>query len=479
MVESATPNKRNLSHEVAGRIAHDIIANGWEEGHLVGREHTLLQRYAVSRDTFREALRILEWQGLITTLRGRSGGLVVAKPSRDAIINVVRAHLDFTDIAFAEVMEVRRRLERLAVRLATIRLTEPAVPQLEVLLGDSLKPAASTAEEVFRHLRVIHEVGRVSGNPLPALFIAPLDFVAIDFIDLEKLSPDLLAHTRASRQKILRRLVGAIVDNEEELALEAVNAYIRLTEKITRLAASTMEGERATYPQWFDLGSGKSAHNLIYRIRRDIRVRGLVASDRLGSESELIGIYDVSRSTLREALRILEAVGVTESRKGFSGGVFIYRADPNNTVEAAARFLEQSNLSFEQVYEMRLALDTFAVELAAGRRSRAHVEALELALVAESKAASGEAFAAAAGELHNAICQAAGNRLLALYINVLIETTLFQIVQKRQLHKLMENRTKLVRSHARIIRAIAAEDALAAGRHMRDHRAQVGRLLRL
>ena len=69
--------------------------------------------------------------------------------------------------------------------------------------------------------------------------------------------------------------------------------------------------------------------------------------------------------------------------------------------------------------------------------------------------------------------------MIGLYVNVLISSKLFRFVHEQQLRKLMDNRTILVRSHERIIRAIKARDAEQASRHMLDHRAQVGRLLRL
>lgn len=479
MANALSPVKRKLSFDVAHRIARDIIDNGWEQGYLIGREPKLLEQYAISRDTFREALRVLEWQGLITTRRGRSGGLMVAKPSKDAILNILRTYLALTDITFSEVMEVRRRLERLAVRLATIRLTDESVPRIQALLEESVAPSASTVEEIVKHLRLIHEIGRVSGNSVLGLFIAPLDYVALDFVDLDKLSGDLLKRTRASGRKILRKLVAAIVDNEEEAAIENVNDYIQLTENVAQFASKSIDCEPSTYPQWFEFGQKKFAHTLIYRIRQDIRRQGLTAGTRLGSEVDLIKKYEVSRSILREALRILELIGITESRTGPYGGVFVDRADPDNTVEAAAQFLEQSNLPFEQIYDVRLELDTFATELAAERRTTAQTRDLDTALAAEAAAGSADEFVTAAARLHNAICAAAGNRVIGLYVNVLINSKPCQIVHEQQLRKLMDNKTILMRSHERIVRAIKAKDAKQASHHMLDHRLQVGRLLRL
>ncbi len=63
------PVKQKLSHEIAQQIARDIIDEGLQEGDFLGREPELLKRYSISRDTFREAIRVLEWQGLAKTTR--------------------------------------------------------------------------------------------------------------------------------------------------------------------------------------------------------------------------------------------------------------------------------------------------------------------------------------------------------------------------------------------------------------------------
>ena len=97
MANALSPIKRKLSYDVAHRIARDMIDNGWEDGHLIGREPKLPQRYAISRDMFREALRGPERQGLIRTRRGLGGGLMAAKPPNEAILNILRTYLVETE----------------------------------------------------------------------------------------------------------------------------------------------------------------------------------------------------------------------------------------------------------------------------------------------------------------------------------------------------------------------------------------------
>ena len=473
------PVKHKLSHEIARQIGRDIIDEGLQEGDFLGREPELLKRYSISRDTFREAIRVLEWQGLARTTRGPSGGLVVAKPSQNAITNILRDYFDLTDVSFAEVIEARHRLQRLSVRLATMRLTDEVVPILQELLAEALKPTENIVDEILAHLRLIHEIGRVSGNTVLSLFIAPLDYVAINFADLQSLSGPILEKSRLKGQKILKRMVSFIIANEESKAVRQVEAYIKLMEDVMASQSDTDPQQRNIHPQWFDSGHSKSGQGLMYQIKQDIGDQGLRVGDRLGSEVELIKKYGVSRSIFREASRILELIGVTQSRKGRDGGLIIARADPSNTIEAAAHFLEQARLPFDQLYEARVVLDTFAAELAAKHATDEQIAELEAALAAEFEVQTSEEFFAAASKLHSAICGASGNRVISLYIDILINSTVFRPTQKKQLKRLIDNKTLLLRSHERIIRDIKKRDAKSASRHMRDHRAQVASYLEI
>ena len=77
----ATPRTRRalkLSEEIAGELVRDIVAGGLRIGDHLAPEATMLVHYGVGRESLREALRLLESQGLITIKRGPGGGPVVA-----------------------------------------------------------------------------------------------------------------------------------------------------------------------------------------------------------------------------------------------------------------------------------------------------------------------------------------------------------------------------------------------------------------
>lgn len=97
-----TARRRKLAEIVAERIVEEIIQRGWRAGDMLGTEADFIERYRISRATFREAVRQLEWHGAAGMKRGASGGLVVNAPPRLAAIFAIKAYFAFAGIDASE-----------------------------------------------------------------------------------------------------------------------------------------------------------------------------------------------------------------------------------------------------------------------------------------------------------------------------------------------------------------------------------------
>ena len=96
----------------------------------------------------------------------------------------------------------------------------------------------------------------------------------------------------------------------------------------------------------------------------------LSEGDSLGHEPELVERFGVSRPSLREALRILEAEGLITVVRGVLGGVVVHEPDERMTARTAALVLQARNVSLADVYEARSLLEPTAVRVIASLRSR-------------------------------------------------------------------------------------------------------------
>src|SRR3546814_20452802 len=88
----AGKRRRKLGEVVAERIVDEIVRCGWKEGEVLGTEADFMERFRISRATFRDAVRQLEWHGAAGLRRGVHGGLVVTAPPRPATVTAVKTY---------------------------------------------------------------------------------------------------------------------------------------------------------------------------------------------------------------------------------------------------------------------------------------------------------------------------------------------------------------------------------------------------
>jgi GntR family transcriptional regulator, transcriptional repressor for pyruvate dehydrogenase complex len=119
------------------------------------------------------------------------------------------------------------------------------------------------------------------------------------------------------------------------------------------------------------------AHELVLeQLRRSIHLGQFVAGDKLPPERELARQLGVSRTTVREAVRVLEEDGMVEIRRGSTGGIVV-----KNRTTRPAEFLRRLRET-EDILDFRIAVETAAARLAAERRTTADIGALNRAFEA-------------------------------------------------------------------------------------------------
>jgi GntR family transcriptional regulator, transcriptional repressor for pyruvate dehydrogenase complex len=111
---------------------------------------------------------------------------------------------------------------------------------------------------------------------------------------------------------------------------------------------------------------------------RELIVSGkLKPGDRLPSERDLASRLQVSRNTLREAIRALEHVGMLEMRKGATGGAFVLPGSSDVIVNGLRDLYHLGAITPEQVTEARIWLSETVVRVACERATEEDIERLE------------------------------------------------------------------------------------------------------
>ena len=115
---------------------------------------------------------------------------------------------------------------------------------------------------------------------------------------------------------------------------------------------------------------------IVEQVRELIRGGRLSAGDRLPSERELAEQFGVSRVTVRDALRSLEAVGLLQIKVGANGGAFLRAPSSADAGRGMSDMLLMAELTPEDVAEARLMLELNTVTLAVPRADAEDIRAL-------------------------------------------------------------------------------------------------------
>ena len=111
----------------------------------------------------------------------------------------------------------------------------------------------------------------------------------------------------------------------------------------------------------------KISDQIIEQIRNAILSGRFKPGDKVASEKELMSEFGVSKATLREALRVLEGMGLVEIRKGIAGGVFIAEVDMKTTIHGIINFLHFKTVSVKDITMIRYLLEPPVAQIAASR----------------------------------------------------------------------------------------------------------------
>ncbi len=103
----------------------------------------------------------------------------------------------------------------------------------------------------------------------------------------------------------------------------------------------------------------------------------LMPGTKLPPERELKDMFNTSRGTLREALRVLEQKGLIEIKLGVSGGAIVKHIGTDPIVESLALLIRSGGVSLEHLAEFRIKIEGSLMELAASRATKKDIKELE------------------------------------------------------------------------------------------------------
>lgn len=220
----------------------------------------------------------------------------------------------------------------------------------------------------------------------------------------------------------------------------------------------------------------KIIQEILSQIKQQIANHTLKKGDRLPSERALAEMFGVARATIREALKVLEMMGLIECVQG-SGNYIANNMESSLTEPLSIMFmLEQGNLM--QVLQLRRALETASVEIAAKNIDEQTLQKLEQLCIQlegtsdeSEKTANDRAF-------HYAISAASDNPLITTMLNAVSSLVENLITDARKLMLQEAHMSALInQQHRQVLNALKNKDARMAVAAMNAHMDAIERYL--
>jgi DNA-binding FadR family transcriptional regulator len=462
-------SEAKLAAQVARRIEDDVIAAGWPVGHVLGSELDLRDRYGVSRAVLREAVRLVEHHSVAVMRRGPSGGLVIREPSAEPASVAMAVYLEYAGTTVDDLLHARMVLEPMAAALAAEHITEEGVEELrETLRIEATHNATQLASPASDLLHA--KIAQLCGNAPLATFIG----VLLTLTTRYAAAPNrVVGGVRAVAKEVTQAhgsVVEAIIAGDRSLAehrtvrhLEGMRRWLKDHDAGPPRGLAAVVGLDRT-------AVVKLAEVLAARIYDDIATGDRRVGEVIGSESELLERYGVSRAVLREAVRLLEHHSIARMRRGPGGGLVLTSPHPQASVEAMAVYLEYGGIDVQHLHVARDAVELACLDLLTPRSADPEMRsALLAALDREERMVhvSRDEVTPIANDFHADLSDLAGNPVLALFSHVL--TALSERHTPPDQPLVAADVSTVNTAHRAIVEAVLAGDAALARRRMRRH----------
>jgi DNA-binding FadR family transcriptional regulator len=207
---------------VAQRIVRDIVRGGMRPGDLLPPERTMLEAYDTGRGTLREALRLLEFQGVIALKPGPGGGPILMNPAPSHLASTLQLLMQLNQAPYRVIVEVRTALEPMTSQLAAERITGESLAELAATVGQ-MRDGPGDRDAFLDANRRFHTViAWSSGNVLFAYIVESL----LGILEGTVIGVDNPANRRAAILAAHEEVYAAIAGGDAGAAAERMRDHI-------------------------------------------------------------------------------------------------------------------------------------------------------------------------------------------------------------------------------------------------------------
>jgi DNA-binding FadR family transcriptional regulator len=230
-VTATTSRPPKAAMLVAQRIVRDIVRSGMKPGELLPPERMMLEKYETGRGTLREALRLLEFQGVISLKPGPGGGPVLMSPAASNLASSLMLLMQLNQAPYRAIVEVRNAFEPMISQLAAERMSDDQLGELEGTI-EAMRADLNDRDQFLESNKRFHDIiAWSSGNVLFGYLIDSL----LGILDGTVIGIDYPSHRRAAILKAHEEIYEALAKRDpqasEDRMREHIDAYTRYAQK--------------------------------------------------------------------------------------------------------------------------------------------------------------------------------------------------------------------------------------------------------
>jgi len=207
---------------VAQRVMRDVVRKGMQPGDLLPPERVMLETYETGRGTLREALRLLEFQGVIALKPGPGGGPILLNPAPSHLASTLQLLMQLNHATYRSIVEVRTAMEPMTSQLAAQRITDEALGEVRLTV-DQMRDYLDDRDAFLDSNKRFHDViAWSSGNVLFSYIVDSL----LDILDGTVIGIDYPRHRRVAILKAHEEIYAALAVRDPQASLERMREHI-------------------------------------------------------------------------------------------------------------------------------------------------------------------------------------------------------------------------------------------------------------
>ncbi|WP_246116527.1 FadR/GntR family transcriptional regulator [Cobetia crustatorum] len=227
---TSVPRRQKLAELISDDLKRTIIRDTLAEGDRLPNEKALMALYGCAKGTVREALMILEVEGLITLKTGPNGGAILNAPSMEPASRMLRSFLHFKTLSGGQVYQLRRLLEvEMAVSVVGL-LSEEDFATLEHNINECTCHRLDDEDQRrqrFLEIEFHHVLARACPNPLLSFMCQFLNDLLHDLVVIKKAYLPERKQFDQANQHYHDGLITALREQDTERVRQLMTEHMR------------------------------------------------------------------------------------------------------------------------------------------------------------------------------------------------------------------------------------------------------------